>query len=73
MTDMGPCSYYLGMSIRRDRRKGALYVSQEAYIDKVLENFDMTQYHPTKIPVDSHERLRAPPEGHMATRTECHW
>jgi hypothetical protein len=68
MTDLGPCSYYLGMSIRRDRRKRAIYGSQEAYIDKVLESFDMTQCHSMKIPMDVHERLRALPEGHMTTK-----
>jgi hypothetical protein len=73
MTDLGPCSYYLGMSIRRDRRKRAIYVSQEAYIDKVLESFDMTQCHSMKIPMDAHERLRAPPEGYMATKQQRHW
>jgi hypothetical protein len=63
MTDLGPCSYYLGMSIRRNRRNRAIYVSQEAYIDKVLKNFDMTQCHPIKIPMDSHERLTSTARG----------
>lgn len=41
MKDMGQASMILGMDIQRDRSKGHLHVSQEAYIGKVLERFNM--------------------------------
>jgi hypothetical protein len=37
MTDLCPCSYYIGMTIRRDRQNRILYLSQEAYVRKVLQ------------------------------------
>ena len=42
MKDMGEASYILGMRIQQDRSKKMLYLSQEEYIDKVLQRFNMT-------------------------------
>ncbi|GJT75151.1 retrovirus-related pol polyprotein from transposon TNT 1-94 [Tanacetum coccineum] len=41
MKDLGPAKQILGMSIIRDRMKGTLRLSQEKYIGKVLEKFNM--------------------------------
>ena len=41
MKDMGKASHILGMRIQRDRSKKILYLSQTAYIDKVLQHFNM--------------------------------
>ncbi|GKE93472.1 retrovirus-related pol polyprotein from transposon TNT 1-94, partial [Tanacetum coccineum] len=41
MTDLGSAKQFLGMSIIRDKMKGTLRLSQEKYIGKVLENFNM--------------------------------
>lgn len=46
MTDLGPCSYYLGMSIQRDRQNRILYLSQEAYINKVVQQFGLSDCNP---------------------------
>jgi hypothetical protein len=53
MTDLGPCSYYLGMSIRRDRQNRILYLSQEAYIHKVLHQFQMDDCTPVSTPIET--------------------
>ena len=53
MTDLGPCSYYLGMTIRRDRQNRILYLSQEAYIHKVLQQFEMLDCAPISTPIDT--------------------
>jgi hypothetical protein len=53
MTDLGPCSYYLGMSIRRDRQNRILYLSQEAYIRKVIHQFGMDDCTPVSTPMDT--------------------
>ncbi|KAJ5283470.1 hypothetical protein N7505_001450 [Penicillium chrysogenum] len=53
MTDLGPCSYYLGMSIRRDRQNRNLYLSQEAYIDKVTSQFGSSNCAPVSTPIET--------------------
>jgi hypothetical protein len=53
MTDLGPCSYYLGMAIRRDRQNRILYLSQEAYVHKALQQFGMSDCAPVSTPIDT--------------------
>lgn len=53
MTDLGPCSYYLGMSIRRDRQNRIIYLSQEAYIHKILHQFGMDNCAPVSTPIET--------------------
>ncbi|KAG9767303.1 hypothetical protein KCU88_g7475, partial [Aureobasidium melanogenum] len=53
MTDLGPCSFYLGMSIQRDRQNRVLYLSQEAYIDKVIQQFGLSDCTPVSTPIET--------------------
>jgi len=53
MTDLGPCSYYLGMSVQRDRQNRILYLSQEAYIDKVAHQFGISNGAPLSTPIET--------------------
>ena len=39
MKGMGEASYVIGIKIHRDRSRGILGLSQETYINKVLERF----------------------------------
>ena len=41
MKDMGEASFVIGIEIFRDRLRGLLGLSQKAYINKVLERFNM--------------------------------
>ena len=41
MKDMGEASYVIGIKIHRDKFQGILDLSQETYINKVLERFQM--------------------------------
>ena len=41
MKDLGATKKILGMEIHRDRQAGKLFLSQNNYIEKVLERFDM--------------------------------
>ena len=41
MKDMGETSYVIGIKIHRDKFQGILGLSQETYINKVLERFWM--------------------------------
>ncbi|MCO5562998.1 hypothetical protein L7F22_016634 [Adiantum nelumboides] len=41
MKDLGDAHHFLGMHIKRDRKRGILELSQEEYIHKVLQCFNM--------------------------------
>jgi hypothetical protein len=41
ISDLGDCQWLLGMEIRRDREKGTLTLSQLAYTERVLKQFDL--------------------------------
>ena len=51
MKDLGEASYVLGLKIHRDRTKGILGLSQQAYIDKVLKRYGMKHCKPGNTPV----------------------
>ena len=41
MKDLGHAKKILDMEIRRDRRKGTMFLSQKKYLEKVLDTFRM--------------------------------
>lgn len=51
MKDLGEASYVLGIKIQRDRSRGILGLSQQAYIDKVLKRYGMEHCKPGHTPV----------------------
>jgi hypothetical protein len=51
MKDLGETSFVLGIEIHRDRRKGVLRLSQNAYLEKVIKKFSMHAYNPTPAPI----------------------
>ncbi|CDM26217.1 Probable transposable element [Penicillium roqueforti FM164] len=53
MTDLGPCSYYLGVSIQRDRQNRRLLLSQEAYIDNIAHQFGIDNCAPVSTPIET--------------------
>jgi hypothetical protein len=58
MTDLGPCKYYLGMEVIRDRQNRTLKLSQRSYLEKILRDFEMwdcNKRHDT--PIDTHTKL----------------
>jgi hypothetical protein len=48
MKDLGEISLVLGIGILRDRFRGILNLSQVAYIDRILNRFNMQNSMPTK-------------------------
>ncbi|KAE8539876.1 hypothetical protein D1P53_003813 [Cryptococcus gattii VGV] len=52
-SDSGPAGYFLGVNIYRDRAQKKLYLSQEHYMESLLERFDMTGCNPAKTPLPS--------------------
>jgi hypothetical protein len=51
MKDMGEASYVIGIKIHRDRTRGVLGLSQETYINKILERFRMKNCSPSVAPI----------------------
>ena len=52
MKDMGDATYVIGIKIHRDKFLGLLGLSQEIYINKVLERFRMKDCSPsTALPL----------------------
>ena len=52
-TDGGEANYFLGMNIHRDRAAKKLFISQEHYLESLLERFEMANCNPTKTPLPS--------------------
>jgi hypothetical protein len=57
MKDMGEADYILGVKIFRDRSKKILDLSQQTYIKKVLERFQMSDCKPIDTPIAKNESL----------------
>ena len=58
MKDLGPARQILGMQILRDRKAKKLWLSQEKYIERVLERFSMKHVEPVNTPLAPHFKLR---------------
>jgi len=57
MKDLGPSQQILGMRIMRDRKNKRLWLSQEKYIKKVLDRFNMKDAKPVGTPLAAHFKL----------------
>ena len=54
MKDLGPAQQILGIRIMRDRKNKRLWLSQEKYIKKVLDRFNMKDAKPVGTPLAAH-------------------
>ena len=59
----GPVDLFVGIKIRRDRAKKIIHLSQEKYLKKILEKFNMSDCHSRLIPDD--------PSCHLTKITDC--
>ena len=57
MKDMGEASYVIGIEISRDRSQGWLGLSQKAYINKVLERFNMDKCSASVVPIQKGDKF----------------
>jgi hypothetical protein len=74
MTDLGPCKYYLGMEVTRDRPNRTLKLSQQGYIEKVLREFQMWNCSlKNDTPIDTHNKLRKADPDFEPTREDTKW
>jgi hypothetical protein len=51
VTDLGELNYFLGIKVDRDRTVRTITLSQPKYINDILERFNMTDCHPSPLPV----------------------
>ena len=54
MKDLGVAKRILGLKLLRNRKRRTLVLSQEDYIEKVLERFGMKNAKPVSTPLASH-------------------
>ncbi|KAF2317203.1 hypothetical protein GH714_016616 [Hevea brasiliensis] len=59
MKDLGSAKKILGMEITRDKSVRKLFLSQQAYIEKVLKRFNMNNAKPVTVPFAAHYKLSA--------------
>ena len=52
MKDLGACNYFLGIRIIRDRKARTIHLVQDAYIQKILEAFQMENSKPYSSPME---------------------
>jgi len=57
MQDLGPTKQILGMKFFCDKKNGKLWLSQQKYIEKVLERFNMKNSKPVSTPLVGHFKL----------------
>ena len=57
MKDLGEASFVLGIEIHMNRSRGLLGLSQRAYVDRILERFNMQQCKPGIAPVCRGDKL----------------
>ncbi|GKV11932.1 hypothetical protein SLEP1_g23145 [Rubroshorea leprosula] len=71
MKDLGPAKQILGMKIFQDRKNKKLWLSQEKYIKKVLDRFNMSKAKPMGTPLASHFKLST--EQCLASKEEAEY
>ena len=57
ISDLGDISYYLGIKVTRNRVSKSLYISQQKFIEEILQRFGKTALKPTKTPAEQGIRL----------------
>jgi hypothetical protein len=60
MTDLGPCSYYLGMTTTRDRKNRTIRLSQKGYFEKILKDLGMCEAKPQHTPMKTDQIDKTP-------------
>jgi hypothetical protein len=58
ISDLGEAKHCVGIAIQRDKPKRAVYLSQKALIDKIIQQFGQQNSHPVSTPMDAGLKLR---------------
>ena len=62
MSDLGPCQYYLGMTVTRDRNNRILRLGQRAYLEKILRDHKMTDCKAAPTLMETQHLEDSPPD-----------
>ncbi len=62
MLDFGPCQYYIGMTVTRDRKNRILRLGQRAYLGMILRDHKMTDCKPAPTPIETQHLEDSPPD-----------
>ena len=57
MKDLSPAKKILGMEFTRDMKNKRLWLSQESYVERILEKFNMKEAMPVTTPLGGHFKL----------------
>lgn len=68
MSDLGPCAYYLGMTVKRDRQAGTIRLGQAAYVTRFLNHFNCWNLTPASTPLETSRKMQPAEEGYVAPR-----
>ena len=70
MSDLGACSYYLGMEVIRDRPNRILRLGQTAYVQRIVKDFaGGKKLGKRSVPIPAGKQITAAPEGYRASMT----
>lgn len=70
MVEMGPISFYLGLKLKRDRERETIKLFQPAYVDKVLEKFNLNKANAVATSMKGTAPLTPRTEGEALKRYE---
>ena len=73
MKDLGPTSQILDIKISRDRTNEKLWLSQESYIEKLLDKFNMGKAKSMSSPLGSYLKLssKQSPSSEKEKKKKC--
>ena len=68
INDLGPVNWYLGVHIQRDRANKTIFISQKAYIERLLKATGMANCKPCSTPMDNSNLQK---EDYEASKSEA--
>jgi len=73
MKDLGAATHFLGMQIARNRASRSLKISQQAYIEKLLERFGQLDAREVATPMETGGIPKAGDQGDLLGAQETRW
>ena len=71
MSDLGPCAYYLDMTVKRDRAVDILRLRQAAYVTRFLKHFNYWSLNSAFTPLKTSRKLQSAKEDYVIPRKLC--
>lgn len=57
MSDMGELKYFLGIKIDQNHENGTIFMTQEAYAERVIQKFGLSEANPAKTPIEPYNNF----------------